>query len=129
MSPLPGWADLSPAAIRSRVQELIDQVEHEAAVKRKNGELPTRVMGPARIRKQRSHDKPKKIKKSPAPAFHAATKTLLRELQEAYRIFLNAYRLASAKLRRGETDVEFPEGSFPPALPFVPRGSPLIDPG
>ena len=127
-SPLPCWADLPLGEILGLVQGLIDQVEQAAAVKRKNHQLPPRPMGAARIRKQRPHDKPKKLKRSPAPAFHAASKTLLQELKEAYRIFLNAYVLASAKLRRGEKDVEFREGSFPPALPFV-RGSPLVDAG
>ena len=29
------------------------------------------------------------------------------------------YRAAAKRLKRGETDVSFPEGCFPPRLPFV----------
>ena len=37
----------------------------------------------------------------------------------AYALFVAAYRTAAEKLRAGIRDVVFPQGSFPPALPFV----------
>ncbi len=61
----------------------------------------------------------KKSKKSPAPLFHATSKLVRRELYEMYAWFLGAFREASEKLRRGDRTVQFPAGSFPPALPFV----------
>ena len=63
--------------------------------------------------------RPKKTKKSPAPAFHAASKAIRLELRDAYAWFVAAYRAAAEKLRAGVRDVVFPRGSFPPALPFV----------
>ena len=63
--------------------------------------------------------RPRKLKKSPAPWFHCASKAARKELIEAYGWFLAAYQKAAHKLRTGELDVAFPEGSFPPPLPFV----------
>jgi hypothetical protein len=42
-----------------------------------------------------------------------------RELWEAYRLFVDAFRRAAEKLRAGDRNAEFPLGSFPPGLPFV----------
>ncbi|MFY9820716.1 MAG: hypothetical protein WAM82_05000 [Thermoanaerobaculia bacterium] len=42
-----------------------------------------------------------------------------RELYEAYRWFVAAYRTAAEKLGAGDPTARFPAGSFPPALPFV----------
>jgi len=41
-------------------------------------------------------------------------------LRDAYRRFLGAYRQAAERLRTGALDVLFPEGAFPPALPYRP---------
>ena len=42
-----------------------------------------------------------------------------RELWEAYRWFVAAFREAAERLRAGDRNALFPLGSFPPALPFV----------
>ena len=39
--------------------------------------------------------------------------------RNAYALFVAAYRDAAEKLRAGIRDVVFPQGSFPPSLPFV----------
>ena len=44
---------------------------------------------------------------------------LRKELIEAYGWFLAAHQQAAEKLRSGNLSVAFPEGSFPPSLPFV----------
>ena len=62
---------------------------------------------------------PKKVKKSPAPYFHAISKSVRKALYEAYSWFVAEYRDASEKLRAGNHNVSFPLGCFPPALPFV----------
>jgi hypothetical protein len=59
------------------------------------------------------------MKESGAPAFHAATKAVRRELEHAYRWFIAAFREAAEELRHGNLGARFPEGSFPPRLPFV----------
>lgn len=58
--------------------------------------------------------------RSPAPAFHAASRAARRALRNAYAIFYAAYRQAADRLAKGELTVQFPAGSFRPALAFVP---------
>ena len=62
---------------------------------------------------------PRKLKRSPAPFVHAATKAMRRGLWEACAWFVSAYRDAAEKLRAGDLDPPFPAGCFPPARPFV----------
>jgi hypothetical protein len=76
-------------------------------------------LGPAGVRAQNPETRPKKIKKSPAPFFHALRKKVRKVLWEAYGLFLAAFREAAEKLRAGDRSVVFPPGSFPPRLPFV----------
>jgi hypothetical protein len=54
-----------------------------------------------------------------AEVFHTAGRRAYLELREAYSRFVAAFRDAAEKLRAGDRLVAFPEGSFPPALPFV----------
>lgn len=66
------------------------------------------------------HEKPRNVKRSPRPAFHAASKKAWRLLRASYRAFELAYRRAAKRLCGGDKTVEFPRGWFPPALPLVP---------
>jgi hypothetical protein len=86
-------------------------------LRRQLTELP--VKGAEAIQRQGLHEAPEKLKKSPAPLFHAASRRIRRELYEAYKHFVAAFRDAAARLRAGESDVLFPVGSFPPASPWV----------
>jgi ABC-type glycerol-3-phosphate transport system substrate-binding protein len=61
----------------------------------------------------------RKIKKSPAPFVHAATKSARKAMWEAYGWFVAAFRAAADKLKAGDRSAAFPAGSFPPGLPFV----------
>jgi hypothetical protein len=63
--------------------------------------------------------RPKRIKKSPAPFVHAATKAMRQLLWEAYALFVAAYRSAAERLKAGDPAPPFPAGCFPPAMPFV----------
>jgi hypothetical protein len=40
-------------------------------------------------------------------------------LRAAYAEFLAAFRRAAERLKKGQLNVRFPQGSFPPPLPFV----------
>jgi REP element-mobilizing transposase RayT len=117
LEPLPVWRHLSKKRYRERVRELIGQIETETATRQ--AQEATQPLGVKAILAQYPHDRPRKLKKAWAPAFHAATKAARRELVEAYGWFLSAYREAARKLREGSSSVRFPEGSFPPRLPFV----------
>jgi putative transposase len=117
LDPLPCWKHLPEPERRLRIAALVEDIELEAATRRKK--TGVRPLGPAAILAQNPHRQPKKTKKSPAPAIHAASKAVRRELWSAYSLFVAAYRDAAEKLKAGILDVVFPQGSFPPSLPFV----------
>ena len=117
LSPLPCWRAWSAEKIRARVSELVDEIEKEAAADRRSRGV--RALGPKAILAQSPQERPKNTKRSPAPAFHAATKAARRAMRDAYALFLAAYREAAEKLQKGNRSALFPEGSVPPALPFV----------
>jgi putative transposase len=117
LDPLPCWKHLSEEERHRRIAALVEDIEAESAARRKR--TGVRPLGPAAVLAQNPLRRPKKTKKSPAPAFHAASKTVRRELWNAYSLFVAAYRGAAEKLRAGVRNVAFPAGSFPPALPFV----------
>ncbi len=117
LEPLPCWRHLSEERYGVQVGELILQIEMETASR--HAREGTQPLGVPAILAQDPHERPRKLKKAWAPAFHAATKAARRELVEAYSWFLGAYREAAEKLREGNSSACFPEGSFPPRLPFV----------
>jgi hypothetical protein len=53
---------------------------------------------------------------------HAFSKWIRQEMRDAYAGFVKPFREAAQKLRAGDRMVKFPEGSFPPGLPFVRVG-------
>lgn len=118
LSRLPCWKDLSDEDYRAQIADLVDQVEAEARIEREA--TGKRVLGRKAILRQRAHYAPPIEKRSPIPLFHAASREARNRFREAFKAFLDAYRIASGRLREGHHDAVFPEGAFPPALPFVP---------
>jgi hypothetical protein len=117
LSPLPCWEHLSPELRRERIAEVVREIESEAEEEReKRGKIPP---GASIVRGQNPHDRPMRTKKSPAPLFHAASRRVYQELRDGYYRFLGAFREAAERLRAGDRSAIFPEGCFPPALPFV----------
>ena len=96
---------------------LVEDIESEVAARRKR--TGAKPLGVAAVLAQNPLQRPRKTKKSPAPAFHAASKAVRFVLRDAYTWFVAAYRVAAEKLRAGIRDVVFPRGSFPPPMPFV----------
>ena len=76
-------------------------------------------LGADGVRAQNPETRPRKLKKSPAPFVHAATKAARKAMWEAYAWFVAAFREAADKLRAGDRNAAFPIGSFPPRLPYV----------
>jgi REP element-mobilizing transposase RayT len=107
-APLPCWAHLNELEYRRRIAESIDRLTSGVEARGKEPDLPAL-----------HHERPLRSKRSPAPLFHCASRKVRRELLDAYRWFVVAYRDASAKLSRGDPMPGFPAGSFPPSLPFV----------
>jgi len=110
LEPLPCWAYLPAAEYRRRIEAEVEIIESQAARKRELLEQPAR--GPAAIRAQEPHAAPEKLKKSPAPRFHAASRKIRQELYDGYRYFVAAFRDASARLRAGEPGVAAGGGLF-----------------
>lgn len=124
--PLPCWCALSEKVYRDRVRELVREIERETASR--HAREGSRPLGVKVVVSQDPHARPERLKKGWAPAFHTASKAARRELVEAYRWFVGGYREAAQRLRQGRVSVGFPQGSFPPRLPFV-ASVPEAEPG
>jgi hypothetical protein len=73
---LTGWTD---KVWSRRVAEVVREIEEETAARRKRtGAI---LLGRAAVLKQDTLERPKKIKKSPAPLFHAASKRVRDDLR------------------------------------------------
>jgi REP element-mobilizing transposase RayT len=117
LAPLPCWKHLPPEKRQELAAAMVSEIEAEAADRRERTGVP--ALGPAAILAQSPESRPLKTKRSPAPAVHAASRAVRRELRNAYFLFVAAYRSAAEKLRAGHRDPPFPMGCFPPPLPFV----------
>ena len=117
LAPMPCWRDLSRYQQRARVGQVVKGIEIETTTR--HARKGTQPAGVRAILSQRPHDRPRRLTRTRAPSFHAASKAVRRELVEAYDWFLAAYRDAAEKLRQGHLGGAFPEGCFPPGLPFV----------
>ena len=117
LSPLPCWQPLSRKQYQHRVRELIARIEAETASRHSREQ--SKPLGLKAIFSRHPHDRPSEIKKTWAPAFHAATNAARGELVGAYKLFVQGYREAAKRLREGDVRARFPGGSFPPRLPWV----------
>ena len=114
---LPCWSHLPVEEQRRRAASLVEGINEKAAARRKAAGI--RPLGVAAVLAQDSLHRPARIKKSPAPLVHAATKAMRQLFWEGYALFLAAYRSAAERLKAGDPAPPFPAGCFPPALPFV----------
>src|SRR5215208_2724263 len=108
----PCWEHLPTEEYRKRVRRLVEEVEEETAADRERTGLPAR--GPGAILAQDPQYRPEKVAKSPAPFVHAVSKAARQALYQSYSWFVGEFRKAAEKLRRGDRDVSFPSGCFPP---------------
>ena len=119
--PLPCWRGLGPEDRRARIADLLGAIEADATRSlRAAGREP---LGRSRLQTQDPHQAPNRIARRPAPLVHAASKAVRNSWRQAYRRFVHAFRMASARFRRGaglDAFLElFPVGSFLPPGPFV----------
>jgi hypothetical protein len=126
LTKLPCWSELSDEEYRDRVGEIVRGVEEEAA--RKRGLESKSCLGAAKILAQDPLAAPKKSAKSSKPWFHAVSERARKAMREAFKAFLDVFRLASAEFLEGNESVVFPDGCFPPARPFFAgaRAGPVI---
>jgi REP element-mobilizing transposase RayT len=117
LDPLPCWRHLSPQLYRAQVAALLETITSTARGRRQGAGISP--LGPAAILAQHPFDRPKNSKRSPAPRVHAFSRFVRRAMHDAYAWFVASFREAAAKLRAGDRLAKFPQGSFPPGLPFV----------
>jgi hypothetical protein len=116
LEPLPCWRGSTVEHRRASVREILEEIEAEAMNRRSDGGWP--CLGAHAVLKQDPHGGPASSKRSPAPFCHAFTKRARRRLRSAYGLFCAAYREAAGRLAGGDRGASFPEGSFPPPIPF-----------
>ncbi len=122
LTPLPFLQGRSAEEQRAFYANAVREIELKTAqMHQENGTTP---LGAQAIRRQKPHNKPKAFKASPAPIIHAANREDFWAMYNARKAKTTAYRDAAERLKRGETDVRFPEGCFPPRLPFVDSRAP-----
>jgi REP element-mobilizing transposase RayT len=122
LSPLPCWLHLSKEERQDLVRSMVEEIEADAVARhRAQG---TRPAGVQAVLAHHPHERPNALKHSPRPWFHTKTREGLRAMQEAYRLFAEAFHDAAELLIRGHPNPTFPEGSFPPGRPFVPHQTP-----
>ena len=118
---LPSLRHLTHEAYEDRIAELIREIEDRYEQER-NGNP---VAGVEKVLSQNPMEPPtRETKRSPKPLFHVASKDEREDYMASFLAFQSQFRVASAALLRGNLKAAtwFPEGSYPPALPFV--GSP-----
>jgi hypothetical protein len=103
---LPCWKDLTEEKRQRRAAAMVADIE-AAARRKKTGVKP---IGPAAILTQDPHRQPARTKKSPAPAFHAASQAVRRRLCKAYVLFVAAYPKPPRNFGRGTSIRAFQPG-------------------
>ncbi len=102
---LPDWEDLSVEERQTQAKALVEEAALSALAPRK-GKSPR-----ASYRPRSPHYRPRRLKRGFAPLCHASTKALRKAFKEAYRAFVNAYRIASERLRERLPELGFPAHS------------------
>ena len=118
---LPTLRHLTPEQYQDRIAGLIREIEEECEKKR-DGDP---VAGVEKILSLNPLEPPtRQTKRSPKPLFHFATREERDDLVDGFMVFLGQYRIASEAFRAGNLKAAgwFPEGCYPPALPF--KGAP-----
>ena len=89
----------------------------------------TEPVGADKIRRLHPHAAPEKSAWSPQPIVIARTPKRRPALWKAVAEVVAAYCEAAEKLLAGDGDLRFPEGTFPPGLPYVPTSADLLAAG
>ena len=123
-SPLPCWEELSESERQQRVTDLVASIDEEARQERER--TGKKSLGVKKILRVNPTKRKAVVEKSPRPRVHAKSREKRREWLEALQEIVIAHREASERLRDGDRNAEFPEGTFPCALPFVPLPETLM---
>lgn len=127
LDPLPCWEHLAEHEWRARVAEIVADIESEARAHHMREK--TQPLGPRQVRKMHPHHAPEKVAWSPQPHVFARDPKRRKELWFVFSSVVTAFRDAADRLSRGEYRACFPEGTFPPGLPYVPTVADLLSGG
>jgi len=94
----------SRRAAAPRIHRGTDRKDRRRSGRRQRGEGFDGARRRARLQRQNPHTQPNRIKKSPAPRFHAFSVAVLKALRDAYSSFAAAFRIASERLRSGDRE-------------------------
>ena len=122
LSPLPFLSELTVAQRCEYVLGVVREIEEETRTR--NEEQGTPPVGARAIERVDPLTGPDSFRPSRAPRLYAATRKRFLEMRAAHKERVAAYREAADRLREGHTNVEFPEGCFPPPAPFVGSRAP-----
>ena len=114
LSPLPCWEDVDGQEIRRQVEKMLEQIIRVTAQRHRSRR--TRPLGRRRILRQRSYAWPRRVRRTPAPRFHAASFEIRKMLEAMYWAFLDLRAEALEALRAGRFPVRFPAHGIPPPL-------------
>ena len=117
LSPLPCWNSEDRMVVAERIRDHVKNIER--TVRQRHEAEGTRPLGVKALLRVDPFDSPEKSNRSCCRRFAAASREALDELWEEWRTFLSRYREATDALKAG-LEAEFPPGSFPPGLPYVP---------
>ena len=117
LEPVPSLAHLSKESYRKVILGLVREIEEETLARhRVDGTAPIGVQA---VLARDPHHRQKDPPSSPRPWVHALSPEERKKLRAALVWIVAAYRVAAERFRKGEFDVGFPAGTFPPARPFV----------
>jgi REP element-mobilizing transposase RayT len=123
LSPLPCWRDLGPDELRSHHEQIIGEIEQEAATASRP------VLGVAAILAQDPHAAPAASAHRPAPLCHTTSSALREAFGRLYGAFAAAFREATnaaGKTTGWLGKLAFPTGSFPRPRWFLRHAGPSM---
>ena len=112
--PLPCWSSMPPELVRTRVAELVAEIETETRAR--HLVASRKPLGAGMVCGQDPHSRPTRSKWSPAPLFHCASKEARSALREAYATFVAVFCATADRLASGGLLQSFPQGAFPPPI-------------
>ncbi|MEM6797696.1 MAG: transposase, partial [Acidobacteriota bacterium] len=117
LEPIPALEAPDFRSFQEEIVRIVDEIEEESLATHQASE--TAPSGMQSILSRDPQHRPSKLGRSPQPLFHAATQSVRELLLAGYREFVIAFRFAAERLAAGDRSARFPDGSFPPRLPFV----------
>ena len=109
---LPCWSHLSDTQYPQTLSQMCHDIAEQAAELRQV--TGCGVAGKKRLLRISAHHRPEHLDKSPAPPIHCTEAPLRQWFIDAYKAFVESYRMAYEALHEGLRRYAFPDGGVPP---------------